>query len=90
MILILFCSLGQKYRLGKSQQSENCSDSLQEGDSNAFDHQKLKIIIIFCTHLYLYEILNIVLLDADHKEIQSSDGHFCTDINDENGSQINE
>lgn len=46
----------QKYRLGKSQQSENCSDSLQE----------------------------------DHKEIQSTDGHFCTDINDENRSQINE
>ncbi|KAL6186840.1 hypothetical protein ACLB2K_042959 [Fragaria x ananassa] len=46
----------QKYRLGKSQQSENCSDSLQE----------------------------------DNKEIQSSDGHFCTDINDETHSQINE
>ncbi|KAM5567218.1 myb family transcription factor PHL8-like [Rosa sericea] len=46
----------QKYRLGKSQQSENCSDSLQE----------------------------------DYKEIQSSDGHFCTDINDETHSQINE
>ncbi|KAL6190068.1 hypothetical protein ACLB2K_036468 [Fragaria x ananassa] len=45
----------QKYRLGKSQQSENCSDSLQED-----------------------------------KEIQSSDGHFCTDINDETHSQINE
>ncbi|XP_050373226.1 myb family transcription factor PHL8 isoform X2 [Argentina anserina] len=46
----------QKYRLGKSQQSENCSDSVQE----------------------------------DNKEIQSSGGHFCTDINDEPHSQINE
>lgn len=82
------CLFLQKYRLGKSQQSENCSDDKQEGSLIASDCIINAFIILYPLFVFGIDILYFLL--SDYKEIQGSDGHFNREINDGSQSEINE
>lgn len=74
--------------MGKSQQSENCSDDKQEGSLIASDCIINAFIILYPLFVFGIDILYFLL--SDYKEIQGSDGHFNREINDGSQSEINE
>lgn len=75
----------QKYRLGKSQQPESCSDNKEEGKFNAVNEAIISLYILPT----LFMISHVI--GADYGEIQTAtNGHFSREISGEAHDQINE
>lgn len=82
---VCLCSYVQKYRLGKSQQPESCSDNKEKGNFNSANEA------IIALYMLPTVVLICHVIGADYGKIQTAtDGHFSREVSDAAHNQINE